>query len=581
METEATTSGDIGQFLRRRRRQLLITMIILLSAAVATALGLPPVYRASATILIEQQDIPQDLVRSTVTSYADQRIQIISQRVMTSTNLSRIIDKYGLYQEARQTETTEEVLERIREDIELQMVSAEVVDPRSGRPTEATIAFTLSYENERPRLAQQVTNELVSLYLNENIRSRREQAAEASDFLSDEAEKWRARVSELETKLADFKEKNVGLLPEMVQLNTQIMERKERELMEVSRQIRALKERRILLEAQLAQIDPSAGIISASGRPVLGPADRLKALQAEYVSKIAVYSPSHPDIVRMRKEIDALTKEVGGLGDPKELRARLIELRGQLSEKHEKYSDSHPDVERLTHAISALEDALQRAKRDPAATKTALTPDNPAYIQISAELEAANAELRAFHQLEREIRARLNSYEEKLTRSPQVEREYRGLTREYENALTKYKEIQAKQGDAQLAEELEKDEKGERLSLIESPLLPEKPTKPNRIAILFVGLVVSIAGGFGGAAVSERLDHSVQGVKDLTRILNAPPLVVVPYIATPADVRRGRWGKIGILFLMIALGGTALALVHLFHTPLDVLWYAALRRMGA
>lgn len=151
-------------------------------ASIGLAFGLPSIYRSEATILIEQQEIPDDLVRSTVTSFAGERIQIISQRVMTTQNLSRIIEEYGLYKDDRKSKSMSILVEEMRERIDLEMISADVVDPRSGRPTTATIAFKIAFSGEEPRLTQKVTNDLVSLYLDENLKQRTAHAVETSSF---------------------------------------------------------------------------------------------------------------------------------------------------------------------------------------------------------------------------------------------------------------------------------------------------------------------------------------------------------------------------------------------------------------
>ena len=156
---------------RRRALLLAVTGSILL-LALLFALLLPSSYRSNAVVLIEKQEIPADLVRSTVTSYADQRIQVISQRVMTSENLTNIIQKYNLYEKKRRKEPLEVVLEDMRGDIVRQMISADVLDPVLGRAVSATIAFRLSFVNQSPSVAQKVVNEVVSLYLNENLKSR-------------------------------------------------------------------------------------------------------------------------------------------------------------------------------------------------------------------------------------------------------------------------------------------------------------------------------------------------------------------------------------------------------------------------
>src|SRR3989344_8737633 len=207
VEEQTKDLRDFIDAFRRRRGLVFIIFTVIFSISVLAALLWPPTYRSAATILIEEQGIPSELVRSTITTYAWQRIQTISQRVMSRTNLLEIVDKYKLYQGKRAFETNEEIVERMRNDIKLDPVSAEVVDPRTGRPTSATIAFTLSFDCERPDVMQRVANELTTLYLNENIKSRTEKVTETYDFLTDEANKLSQQIAELEAQQAAFKEK--------------------------------------------------------------------------------------------------------------------------------------------------------------------------------------------------------------------------------------------------------------------------------------------------------------------------------------------------------------------------------------
>ncbi|MCG8103589.1 MAG: hypothetical protein N0C91_14520 [Candidatus Thiodiazotropha endolucinida] len=309
-EEELLGIGDYIAILKRRKMQLIIPAAIIMLLSIGLALGLPSIYHAEATILIEQQEIPSELVRSTVTSYAGERIQVISKRVMTTENLGKIIDDYGLYTDAREGTSLTLLAEALQEDIELEMISADVVDPRSGRPTTATIAFTLAYSNKLPRIAQKVTNELVSLYLGENLRQRTQSALETSSFLSAEAGRLNQEITELEASLAEFKEKNVNNLPELQQLNIQLMERNERELSETIQQIRNLEERKIYLQSELAQINPTTDIYNSSGNRVMGTEDRLRALQTEYLALATRYTDNHPTLIKMKGEIEVLEKEL-------------------------------------------------------------------------------------------------------------------------------------------------------------------------------------------------------------------------------------------------------------------------------
>jgi len=250
------------KFLSYWRQRAIFVIVAGLAAVVALAIALllPPTYRAMGTILIEQQEIPQDMVRSVITSFADQRVQVISQRVMTTQNLLSLIERYGLYPEIRQKEPREVLLQRFRNDIGMQMISADVIDPRSGRPTQATIAFAVSYQNRSPELALKVANELTSLYLSENLTSRTQLSEQTSTFFTEQSTREAARIAELDKDLAAFKEKHHDELPELAQLNVTSMERTEMELRDAENRLSALDSQRVLLEAQLAQIAmPFAG----------------------------------------------------------------------------------------------------------------------------------------------------------------------------------------------------------------------------------------------------------------------------------------------------------------------------------
>ncbi len=575
--------GDYLAILTRRKKQLIIPALVILLLSVILAISLPSVYRSEATILIEQQEIPVDLVRSTVTSYAGERIQMINQRVMTTNNLSKIIDQYKLYEDERKNTSMAIIAEEMREDIGLEMISADVVDPRSGRPTSATIAFKLSFSHKNPGKAQKVANELASLYLNENMKRRTESAVETSGFLATESEKLQKKVAEYEKKLATFKEENVNNLPELRQLNMQMMDRTEREINDVDSQIRNLEERGVYLRSELAQLSPNSTMYGADGQRILGSEDRLKALRAELVTLSTRYANTHPDIIKMRREINALEKEVGSKGDATELRTKLKEMKGELVTLQERYSKQHPDVKKLQSAIDAtqteLDKALQNDKQEQLEA-TGTKPDNPAYIQLQAQLEAAEGELVSLKESREELKKKMADFEERLLKSPQVEREYRELSREYENVTAKYQEIRAKQLQADMAEALERDKKGERFSLIEPPVLPEEPAKPNRMAILFLGFIFSLVGGVGTVVAAESLSDAVSSTKELVNITGAPPLAVVPYIQTDAEIQRYEELKQKLIIGAVAAIPIVIILFHFFVKPLDVTWFILMRRLG-
>lgn len=581
MEQQKSNLGDYLVTLGRTKKRWITISVLILVIGVGVAFGLPPVYRSSATILIEQQEIPEELVRSTVTTYADQRIQVISQRVMTRANLVKIIKKYDLYVKEQEKDPLEVVLEEMRKDIEMKMVSAEVVDPRSGRPTTATIAFTLTYYSESPALAQKVTNELASLYLNENIMSRRQQATEATGFLKDEADKLRDKIAGLEQQLAKFKEKNVNQLPELNQLNMQLLDRSDTQLLEVERQLRSVDERKIYLKSQLAQLNPNNTQYTETGERMLSSADRLKSLKTNYVSMSAIYSADHPDLVKLNKQMAALEQEVGEADDSRQLREKKNQFETELALAVKTYGEDHPNVKKLKTTLTKFDEALNNVLNtvDENVSKQS-KPDNPVYIQLLGDLEGADAEYRSLLQKQTELLVMKQDYESRLTNAPQVEREYRSLSRDYESAVLKYREINAKQMQAQLAEVLEVERKGERFTLIEPPQLPEEPVRPNRLAVVFLGGVFSIVGGAGSIVVSHSMDQTIRGAAGIQSLLGSAPLSVIPNMRNDEERRRTRrrlWWLLLILFVLVC---AAIAVFHWLVMPLDVLWYAGLRRLG-
>jgi protein tyrosine kinase modulator len=579
-DTRQLSLTDLLGAVRRRWRLLALVLSTGVVITLALALFVPATFRSVGTILIEQQEVPPDLVRSTVTSYADQRVQVISQRVMTTQNLLDIVRRHDLYPNMMKRESRERIIEEMRADIRFDMLSADVIDPRSGMPRKATIAFTVSYEHKSPDLAMKVANELTTLYLNENLTSRTRLAQDTAVFLTIEGDRLEKQIGELEVKLGEFKAKNVEQLPELAQLNMQLLDRTEQELRDAETELRALSQQRTFLEAQLAQVKPNSVYLSDTGERILSPADRLKMMRSELAGARARYTAGHPDIARLEREIAGMQGEAGGAAqvDRNDLQRQLDQARSELALAREKYAPEHPDVRRWEIAVAKLE-----ADRDAVpATRTPISEDadNPAYIQLRAQLEATTNNLEALRGKIALLKAQANDYQRKVSISPSLEQEYRVLSRDYESAQLRYREVRAKQMEAQLAENLESDRKGERFTLIEPPLVPEEPASPNRLAILVLGFIMSLALAAGATAVVETLDSSIRGRRDVLDILKAPPLALIPRIVTVEEIARAtRRMRLTAASTVVACI-TAMTFVHFLYRPLDIVWFTLMRRMG-
>ena len=269
MESQQTDLHAYVLMLRRRKTLIITTIGTLFFLSVVVAFLWPPSYRSTATILIEEQQVPPDLVRAAITSYADQRIEKIKQQVMTRANLLRIIEEFMLYESLRRRSTTEEVLEEFIDDIHIEVISADVVDKQTGRQTKATIAFTLSYDGHSPTIAQKVSNEITNLFLAENLRSREEQAQETTAFLQREAEDLNQHIGELEDQIADFKQGADGALPELFEVNMRLLNQADQELVDTKHRLISLEDQKIHLQGQLAIIKPHTPMVTVTGERIL------------------------------------------------------------------------------------------------------------------------------------------------------------------------------------------------------------------------------------------------------------------------------------------------------------------------
>jgi polysaccharide chain length determinant protein (PEP-CTERM system associated) len=525
--------------LRRRAALVLSVTAVLAVVSIVVAIVLPPTYRSSATIRIQEQEVPPDLVRSTITSFADERIQVISQQVMTRPVLLALIEKYDLYAKYRGRLTEDEILDRIRKDIKLTTINADISDRSSGRRVNATIAFTISYDAPRPDRAQKVVNELASLYLDENSKVRRQSVAETSEFLAQEADRLAKQIQSIEEKLALFKRRNVGRMPDSSAVNVQLADRTESELRRVEQQIPVLEDRKLSLESQLALIKPNISVASGPGlgngtgeQRELTPEERLRALQSQYASMSVLYTADHPDIRRVRQEIAALKAQT---------------------------------------AASA-----RSAEKGSGANEA---PDNPAYILLATQLQNTRRELAQLAASREDLRAKQRIYDARLMQIPEVEREYNELTRDYGNAQARYREIKTKEMQAAGAFELERDSKAERFSLGEPANLPQSPVKPNRLAIALGGLVASLGSGLGLAFLLEMFDPSVKGPLELARIAPVAILTAIPYIETQSERVGTRRRTLVLIALCGILGLAALYAIDSFVRPLPDLFDAAVRRM--
>ena len=575
---ESTRSiGDYINVIRRRKRVLVITALTVMVIIIISTLLWPKTYRSQAIILIEQQDIPADLVRTTITSYAQQRIEEIKQRIMTIGNIIGIVEEFELYTE-RELEriTRTEIAEDFRRAVSIRPISAEVVDPRSGRPSQTIIAFSLSFDGENPSKVQKVTNEITTLYLDENLKDRTAQTKSTSDFLTAESDLLATQLEELDGKVANFKEQNEGALPQQNQFNLSVVERTELQIDSLDYRIKELQKRKIQLDADLLQISPSAPTMLSNGQMVLGESDRLKALQSQLRQFESVYQPEHPSLLRIHREISTILEGGNALNQHDDMAKQLAQQRDLLAVLESKYTPDHSEILQSKRVISSLEASLV----DAINVEAEVTPDNPAYLVLRSRLNATNEDIRNNTEMVKALREKIERYEGYLSRAPQIEKEYQYLLRDYQNTRMKYQEIRAKKMSADLAQSLESEQKGERFTLIQPPELPIDPVSPNRTAMVFLSVILGLGAGLAVVILQEGMSAAVFGAAEVATLTGVAPLAVIGYIETKEEESKHNRKRLLLVLGIIMVGMFLLLLFHLFIKPLDVTWYILMRKLG-
>lgn len=553
---------DVFGALRRRKWIGIAIAIVGFCMTAYTVITWPDTYLSTATILIEEPEVPSDLIKSTVSSFAAERLQLIQQRVMTSDHLLDIINQFDLYAGMRQEQPMSLVLGALRSKVLLEVVSANLSGQQPSKyqkQPQASIAFNLSFEDRDPIIAQKVAQRLTELYLAENDRTRRQRAEGTTQFLSEQAQKLELEVEEYEKRLTELKSKYSGSLPEQLNMNTQLLNSAQNQLMQYRGDMQALMEKRSFLQSQLGQISPYTAM-TAGGRPAT-PQAQLLAMELQYSDLSAKYGSKHPDVIRVQRQIETLKAQLGNVDNASLDRAKYETLKSQLAEAKQRYGEKHPDVQRLQKQVDELA-AKMKAAPPPALSAPQGPPDNPIYIQLQSQLADSEAQLRGIQERTSAIQANVDQLQARILQTPAIENEYTTIQNQYNLALQRYQNFKDKEADAVVTQNMEQQNKGETFSVLEEPQLPELPASPNRKLLSAVGAVLSVMLAVAAMIAFDMLDPRIYEAKSLLAAFGEMPLVTVPYIATRSEARSRKLRLVGMVGGIVILIAGALAIYY-------------------
>jgi len=550
---------------RFRKWYFLVPAVLIISVAVTLAKKLPAVYQSSSTILIEEQQIPPDFVRSLITGFADQHIQSLTQQILSRTKLLEIIHDFNLYTELKDKYSKEEILELMRKNIKLDTISAEVGGKSRSRQEGMTIAFKISYQGENPGTIQKVVGKLASLYLEQNLKHREAQAQTTTKFLEAELVGLKERIQTLGQKIARFKETHEGLLPEMQQFNLNQAVRLESEIKSLENAIKGYENQKTYLEGML-EVVRAGGV--AEGRPGeggLSPRARLQALEITLADLRAKFEEDHPDIQKVLREKAQLEKITGKSSGGGGLRQkRLVDLEAELALKQGKYSEDHPEIRKLKNEIAQLKGSPDK-KAGPLGDKDTFSSSE---VNLVSQLQVINNDITAAKANRADMQAKLQEYRRHLEAAPKVEQEYLALQRDYQNAHAKYQEVMNKLMEARISEGMEEHQKGGKFTIIDAANYPDMPIKPNRMLILIMGLIFGLGSGVAAMVWAENADRSIKRPEELAGLTERPPLGVIPRIVTPFEVEDRRRRRQIVLTAVAVSLVVGVILIHLFYMDL-------------
>jgi polysaccharide chain length determinant protein (PEP-CTERM system associated) len=536
LEEQSPESIDIQHYLgvvRRRHFHFLIPLFLAWAVVWGASWVLPPRYLSSTLILVEQPTMPKDYVTPNVTDDLQERMQSITQQILSRTRLLHIIDQFNLYAGPRSNGSPDAKVDRMRKDIGIDLVRDE---------RQQITAFNVSYTSRDPHLAQAVTSELTNLFINENVEESTNQAKDNTKFLEGQLETARKTLSEQEEKVREFKALHVGEMPGQLASNLQILSGLQSQLQNEEDALNTARQQHVYLQSMVDQYRTLQGSSKTSdgtttvGLPALDQElDKLKAQLADLSSH---YTDRHPDVRNLKEQI-----------------AKTEKMRDQLVASM-KAKDAAPHTEAQTDGGDATTSA---GSTDP--TQTSLL------APIQGQLKSNQVEIANRERSIAALKVKMDEYQGRLNQEPIREQQLADLTRGYDQSKANYDDLLKKKNDSAMATSMVMQQRGERFQMIDPPSFPQKPDFPNRLKFCLIGLGIGMALGAAVAGVFEFMDDRMYDEKQLKKLLPAEVMAEIPAIVNLADQQRANlkvwlgWATAAVVFVTI-LAGSAISFLR-------------------
>ncbi len=473
---------DYIEICLRRKWYIILPLVFSILISFGVYKYLPKVYKATTLILVQPQSVPEKYVQPTITDTVINRLNTIGQEIMSRTRLEKVIEEFNLYAELRKKVPLEEVVEMMRNAIEVKVQEEKKERTRNS--------FTISFVGGEPKTVMMVTNKLASLFIEENLKVRELQAGGTSEFISKELLAMEDRLKRKDLEVRVFKERNMGQLPQQLDANLRILEQSQQQLRTVSEKIRAAEDRTIIFQGQLEQLKKLEPRGDSLPNIREDPVAQWNALKRELANMQTRLKETHPDVIDLKKKIAALESQAEG--------------KSKSSQEEEKITAKNLPPPRLDSETERF------------------------YRQLTEQYNSALLEAKRLKEEEKNLKDQMALYQRRIEDTPKREQELMFLTRDYELLKTNYQSLLDKNLQAQMAENLERKQKGEQFKILDPAVLPEKPVKPDRNKILLIGALLGIVLGIGLTWFRESLDQSFRTVSDLEEYLGIPVLATIP-----------------------------------------------------